>query len=349
MLQTEYSFLTRLSHLKFSNDAAACFDRIVQSLSAIVSSSCSIPNKVTRIQGDMLENALYYIKTLLGVSTRYYSHSADFRVNGTGQGSPASDRAWGFNSSTYFDLQNRLIHGATYFLANGLHCIHICMTGFVDDNNLKTVENAFFHEANTIALVARMNHKAQIWSDTLWTSGGAPALSKCQYHLMEWMFTISGKPILRHGKHGNPVQLLALDGTITPIKQLFVGESYKTLGTHREPSQSQRTQFRDLLAKFKKHSRLLSLGACKPHHSWVYYFSVFLYRIGYPLPVRHLSLTDLEAIQQPMIPIVLTKMNSCRNLLRKLVFLCSYFGGLGFRHLYIEQGTGQIAFLVRHL
>jgi hypothetical protein len=172
MLQTEYSYLTRLSHLKFSNDAAACFNRIVQSLSAIVSRSFSIPNKVTCIQGDMLENALYYTKTLLGVSTRYYSHSAIFRVDGTGQGSAASDRAWGFNSSTYFNLQDRLSHGATYFSANGLHFIHICMTGFVDDNNLQTVENAFFHEANTNALVTCINHDKQIWDDTLWTSGG---------------------------------------------------------------------------------------------------------------------------------------------------------------------------------
>jgi hypothetical protein len=50
-----------------------------------------------------------------------------------------------------------------------------------------------------------------------------------------------------------------------------------------------------------------------------------------------------------MIPIVLTKMNFCCNLSRKLVFLCSYLGGLDFRHLYIEQGTGQITFLIRHL
>jgi hypothetical protein len=166
---------------------------------------------------------------------------------------------------------------------------------------------------------------------------------------MEWMFTISGKPILCHGKHGNPVQLLALDGSTTPITQLSVGESYKTLGTHREPAQSQRKQFQELLSKSKKHSRLLSLSACKPHHSWVYYFSVFLRSIGYPLPVSHLSLADLKAIQRPMIPIVLTRMNFCRNLSRKLVFLCSFFGGLDFRHLYIEQGTGQITFLIRHL
>jgi hypothetical protein len=42
-------------------------------------------------------------------------------------------------------------------------------------------------------------------------------------------------------------------------------------------------------------------------------------------------------------------MNFCRNFSCKLVFLCSFFGGLDFRHLYLEQGTGQITFLIRHL
>jgi uncharacterized Fe-S radical SAM superfamily protein PflX len=50
-----------------------------------------------------------------------------------------------------------------------------------------------------------------------------------------------------------------------------------------------------------------------------------------------------------MIPIVLAKMRYCRNISRKLVFLCSYFGGLDFRHLYIKQSTGQIPFIIRHL
>jgi hypothetical protein len=229
MLQTEYSSLTRLSHLKFSNDAAACFNRIVLALSSIISRSYSIPNEVTRIQADMLENAVYHIKTLLGISSRYYSHSDDSRVDGMGQGSAASDIAWGFNSSTYFDLQDQHSHVS----ANGLAQLRICMTGFVDDNNLQTVEDAFHHAPNTDGIVDQMNHDAQIWNDTLWTSGGALALSKCQYHLMEWMFTITGKPILCPGKHGKAVKPKALNGTNTLITQLSVSQLYKTLGAYR--------------------------------------------------------------------------------------------------------------------
>jgi hypothetical protein len=50
-----------------------------------------------------------------------------------------------------------------------------------------------------------------------------------------------------------------------------------------------------------------------------------------------------------MIPIVLAKTQYGCNILGKLVFLCFYFGGLDFRHLYIEQGTGQITFIIHHL
>jgi hypothetical protein len=166
---------------------------------------------------------------------------------------------------------------------------------------------------------------------------------------MEWMFTVTGKPILRLGRHDKAVKLRALDGTDALITQLSVSQPYKTLGAYREPAQYQRKQFRDLLNKSKTHSQLLALSACKPHHTWVYYFSVFLRSVGYPLPISHLSLSNLKTIQKPMIPIVLAQMRYCRNISRKLVFICSFFGGLDFRHLYIEQGTGQILFIIRHL
>jgi hypothetical protein len=165
----------------------------------------------------MLKNAVYHIKTILGISSRYYSHSDDSCVDSMGQGGAPSDRAWGFNSSTYFDLQDQHSHGATYVSANGLAQLPICM------------EDSIHHAPNTNSIVHQMDHNTQIWNDTLWISGGALALSKCQYHLMEWMFTITGKPILRSGIQGKAVKLKALDGTNTLITQLLVSQMYKTL------------------------------------------------------------------------------------------------------------------------
>ncbi len=185
------------------------------------------------------------------------------------------------------------------------------MTGFVNGYNLQIVEDAFHHAPNTNGIADQMNHIAQVWdNDTLWTSGGALALSKYQYHLMEWMFTITGKPILRPGKHGKAVQLKALDGrTNTLITQLLVSQPYKTLRAHREPAQYQRKQFHELLNKSKKHSRLLALKRMEaPPH-----MGILLLRLP---PKRRLpssrkpclSHADLKLIQQPMSPIVLAKL-----------------------------------------
>ena len=349
VLQTEYSHLTRLAHLKFSNDADSCYDRIIVNLASVISLCHGVPPEVASIQGQMLEHAKYYIKTGLGISDKSYSHSDDARIDGTGQGSGGSPTVWGFNSSIYFHLQSKLSNGATYHSANGQTSSKIHMTGFVDDNNLQTNEDAFHHEPDTSGLVSRMNLDGQVWHDTLWSSGGALSLGKCQYHLMHWLFSASGAPVLHGGKFGDPICIRNADGTEATIKQLPVGQSYKTLGAHVEPMQHQKTHYNTLLAKSKLHARLLASSSCQAPHTWIYYYSVFLRSIGYSLPVSHLSSDQLNKLQQPIITVVLSKMGYCSNTSRILTFLCSFYGGLDFRGLRLEQGIGQLTFLIRHL
>jgi hypothetical protein len=291
VLQVEYSHLTRLAHLKFSNDAEACYDRIIVNLATIISLRHGVPSEVTTIQGDMLKHARYFIKTGLSVSNKSYSHSDEARIDGTGQGSGGSPTVWGFNSSVYFHLQSKLSTSATYHSATGKESLTIHMTGFVDDNNLQTNEDAYFHEPNTSGIISQMNHDGQVWHNTLWASSGALSLGKCQYHLMEWQFVMSGAPVLQGGKFGDPVCIKSADGTPSHIKQLPVGQSYKTLGAHIEPMQHQKTHFDTLLAKAKLHSRLLASSSCQAPHTWIYYYSVYLRSIGYSLPVSHLSFT----------------------------------------------------------
>jgi hypothetical protein len=167
VLQVEYSHLTRLAHLKFSNDAEACYDRIIVNLAMIISLCHGVPSEVATIQGDMLKHARYFIKTGLGISDKSYSHSDEARIDGTCQGSGDSPTVWGFNSSVYFHLQSKLSTGATYHSETGNESLTIHMTGFVDDNNLQTNKDAYFHEPDISGIVSRMNHDGQVWHGTL--------------------------------------------------------------------------------------------------------------------------------------------------------------------------------------
>jgi hypothetical protein len=223
------------------------------------------------------------------------------------------------------------------------------MTGFTDDNNLQTNEDAYFHKPDTSGIVSRMNHDGQVWHDTLWASGGALSLGKYQYYLMEWRFAMSSTPVLQGGTFGDPICIKSADGTPSHIKQLPVGQSYKALGAHIEPMQHQKTHFNTLLAKAKLYSRLLASSSCQAPHTWIYYYSVYLRSIGYSLRVSHLSFAQLNKLQQPIVPVVLSKMGYCSNSSRILTFLCSFYGGIDFRDLRLEQGIEQITFLIRHL
>jgi hypothetical protein len=113
--------------------------------------------------------------------------------------------------------------------------------------------------------------------------------------------------------------------------------------------QHQKTRFYTLLAKAKLHSGLLASSSSQAPHTWIYYYSVYLRSIGYSLPVSHLSFTQLNKLQQPIVPVVISKMGYCSNTSRILTFLCSFYGGIDFRDLRLEQGIEQITFLIRHL
>jgi hypothetical protein len=115
ILQYEYSRFLRLRHLQFSNGAMSCYDRIVVNLASIVSRSFGLHHNIATVQGTMLQQAVYRIKTQLGISEGYYSHSNNSPTFGTDQGSKSSSPIWNLNSSVLFDTFDKSAHGATYY------------------------------------------------------------------------------------------------------------------------------------------------------------------------------------------------------------------------------------------
>ncbi len=66
------------------NDATACFDRMLPSLVTLSLRANGVSEAIAKIIGATLLKMRYRIKTKLGISKRFYSHSADHPVYGTG-------------------------------------------------------------------------------------------------------------------------------------------------------------------------------------------------------------------------------------------------------------------------
>lgn len=96
------------------------------------------------------------------------------------------------------------------------------MTGFVDDNK-SSVNSQPEDEAD---LISRAEHDAQLWSNILWSSGGALEHSKCSYRYLKTDFTSTGIPLFRTGKFGTPIRIKDATGRVTMLEHMSAYGAY---------------------------------------------------------------------------------------------------------------------------
>jgi hypothetical protein len=201
VLQYDYASLTWWLEIKFSNNATSCYDRIIPSISNVIARSMGLHKNIAKLHSTMLEEAIYRIKTQLGISSASYSHTDEWPVFGTGQGSCASPHFWLLNCSAYFYISESKCYGAKYSNMDGTQETKVGMTGFVDDNNC----NINCQPDQEDELCTRAEHDAQLWNDILWASGGALEHSKCTYKYLKTDFTATGIPYFRAGLFGKQI------------------------------------------------------------------------------------------------------------------------------------------------
>jgi hypothetical protein len=348
-LQSEICRASRKSIVKFDNDATSCYDRILPSLASVASRKYGIHKNVAFVMASTLQECKYKLKTLLGVSEEFYRHCKIFPIYGTGQGSGNSPAIWCIISSILFDCHASRAYGATFQTPNQTQTIKFYMIGFVDDSTGQA--NAFLMDTQPPVeyLVEQMHHDAQLWNDLLWASGGALELPKCMYHVINYAFTNDGAPILRGGQVGGDLILESGDRTCKqtiPFKSAHC--SHYTLGHYKEPSGNQTKQYQVLLQKSNDAGIFVQCSALNRQEAWTYYFAIYLPSIGYPLPNCHFTRKQLHTIQAKGIRAIFAKCGFNRNTKSLILFGPSKLGGASFRHLYMEQGIGQIQSFIKH-
>jgi hypothetical protein len=193
-----------------------------------------------------------------------------------------------------------------------------------------------------------LTHDSQLWSDLLWTSGGALELPKCLYHYWNYSFTKTGKPFLQGSQIGPDIIIQVGDRSkseTVPFRSAY--ESYKTLGYYKSPCGSQRKQFSVLKTKCDNHARIVTTSAMTRSEAWTYYFSMYLTSPGYSLPLSHFSPPELYSLETRSLPALITKIGFNRNTSCKVLYGPARLNGGGFRPFATEQGVGQIQYMFK--
>jgi len=348
-MQSEISRASRKSNVKFDNDAKSCYDRIMAAIASILSRKFGMSKSVVFVMANTLKEAKYKLKTEMGVSDMFYQHCEMFPIYGTGQGSGNSPAIWCIMSSVLFDCHETKAHGAIFQSPDKTETIKVFMIGYVDDCTGQVNEFLSDQQPHPNILIDRMQHDAQLWSDLLWASGGALELPKCTYHVVNWQFTAAGAPILQAGAVGQSMYLKSGDRNTTQVIPFRSAYSHhKTLGHYKEPAGNQSKQYQVLIAKSDKAATFLLSSFLDRKEAWTYYFAIYLPSIGYALPNCHFDLSQLENIQRKAMNIIFAKCGYNRNTKRAILYGPAKLGGASFRHLFTEQGVGQVLSFLRH-
>jgi hypothetical protein len=199
-LQYEISRASKRPLIHKDHDATACYDRIIMNLSSLISRAYGQHRSIVIINAKTLKEAIFILKTTLGISEASYKHCQVFPICGCGQGAGNSPGIWCVISSVMFDLYEEKAHGAQFESPDGTYTARVYMIGFVDDTS-GSVNDFNLPEALPPSHYAELaTQDAQRWSDILQLTGGALEDTKCSYHFLYYDFTITGLPVLRGGK-----------------------------------------------------------------------------------------------------------------------------------------------------
>jgi len=342
-MELEISRLARRAMIQFDNDATSCYDRIPCFLANIMSRKYGLNYKACIIQGRTLKEAKYYLKTKLGISEDYVTHSRQLPWFGTGQGSGNSPMYWLLISSTLYDIYQSKAQGATYTSPDGLMTIDLHILGFVDDAKNRT--NNFHTDANNTTidqLITQATADGQLWHDILRSSNQALELPKCKYQAIHFAFDNDGLPHMADPAEA-PAELAITDsrGDPVPIQYERNSNGIKYLGCHKAPL-GQRDQHGALTKKCKEYAKVINCSQLTRRETQLFYQAIYRLSVEYPLPVCYFTFKELDSIQKPSHRAMVSHCGYNRSTALAVQYGPKYLGGAAFFHLYDLQGYGQV-------
>ena len=343
--------LTRTPGGTFDNDAKACYDRIVMSLSALRSRQLGIPPKANKMMTKFLEKAKYHIKTMAGVSDHSYQSTNDCPLHGPGQGGKASPSIWMEISILIMELMQLKSDGISFCDPKQLLKVKRIMDGFVDDTTAWA--NRFLASLNGQTTIDDIAHDLQItaqwWEELLTATGGKLELKKCFYYIISWAFDDDGNP---HIVTETPPEITIHDHTTedtVTIKSKDCDKSHKTLGGKLNPARNNTDAIALLKDKVEKLTKALTSNTVNNTEGHLYHSCIYRPSTSYGMHVLTATPDELDDIQKPAIAALLNAMGYNKNFPTEMRHAPMELGGPGVVDLKTLHGSTKAQHVLQHI
>jgi hypothetical protein len=311
--------------------------------------------KVCIVQAKTLEQAKYFLKTKLGISSECAEHTQECPWFGTGQGSGNSPFYWLLISSTLYDLYcDQSTGGATYTTPDKTLQVKIHLLGFVDDVLNRTTLSPTIDSSLLVSrldqLIQQATEDSQLWHDILTASNQELELTKCKHHFIHFQFKNTGQPIMVEDPDPNqpqcPLNVTGKNNQLVEITCVPSSRAIKYLGCHKCPA-NQHQQKAALLAKCQDCARVINCSHLSRRGTQVFYQAIYRLSINYPLPVCYFTFKELDNIQRKAHLGMVSHCGFNCHSKREVLFGPAHLGGATFFHLYDEQGYGQVSHFIK--
>jgi hypothetical protein len=267
-LMADLSRQARQPMIVTSADAAYCYDcmnHIIMSLVWLVLTNGNIPAIVAALI--CLQTMKFIQRTGFGELKTFFGGPFHFPyMMGLGQGNRAAPPSWIQLSMVLVNVFNQLNLGALIQDSITAEVIHSVGTLFVNDTDLYTWRENILNPGN---LWCQAQLELEHWSFLLNATGGALKPDKCFWYLLnyvckdgQWTYA---EMVPREMLITNP------DSTKSPINQVKVTESKKTLGIHDLPSGGNATHLSSIKTKVRKWVNRMTNGHLPNHTAWITY------------------------------------------------------------------------------
>lgn len=311
----------------------------------LCATSHGLPQPAATCIGSTLFKAKYYLRTVLNQSKQFWQHSKESPVFGTGQGSSISPSLCCLTYSDAMNIHADVSQGAEYTCPHGERKTTLHNIGFVDDTNT-TVAKVPSSTTNT-EILRDLTKSVQSWHSLLRILGGSLEAKKTIVYLLSWKFSNDGTPYADN--HTDHHITLHTNNTTHHIPISPSSESYRTLGFYLTMTLNNETQYDILFKKCDRISSAICSSSCSPEEATLCYKTVFLPAVKYVLPLTYFTAKECHKMWAKPTQRFLQKACFAASTSRALVFAPTSIGGLGYVHLYTEQGISQINRLLQSL
>ena len=331
----------------FMMDAAACFDRMVPSISSIVAQKFGISKNILRSRNATISNMQRSIRTSHGASQQSYNQvEYEPILNGEVQGKGDVPSIWSLESQILIQAHHDMCHGIELISANKHKRSKRNNDVFVDDTDNWAECTSMRPDSATIT-VTTLTAAAQAWADILAVTGGAIAFDKCKWTGLTWDFTTSPPSLL--DEPPGEISLLDHMGAATIITKTSASTPNKGLGHRMAPDGNQNDEFKFRLEQCHELARRIAPARLTFEESYLMLITRILPKVTYSMPITMFDKKQCKRLNTPIDQVLLPKLGVNRHMPKAIVYSPLKHGGMNFPKIESIQDQKGIMFLIKQL